>query len=120
MRASFGLLIALSLAVPARGAELGKQTRTAVKWPECYCTDSQGKRVDLEEEICLTVDGRTFLARCGMSLNNPIWRKVKDGCEPKPLSLLERLYRSEPVLDACLVDPHVPIAEPRAGEDRQG
>ena len=46
----------------------------------CYCTDTQGDRVELGEIICLHVDGRTFTAQCQMSLNNPMWRKISDGC----------------------------------------
>lgn len=51
-----------------------------VKWPECYCTDTSGARVELGETICLTVDGRSFQARCEMMLNNPMWREVGSDC----------------------------------------
>ncbi|PRY26868.1 hypothetical protein CLV78_101972 [Aliiruegeria haliotis] len=47
---------------------------------DCYCTDSTGSRVELGEMICLHVDGRMFMARCEMSLNNPMWREVSEGC----------------------------------------
>ena len=47
---------------------------------DCYCTDSSGGRVELGEKICLHVDGKSFMAQCQMSLNNPMWRKVSDGC----------------------------------------
>jgi len=50
------------------------------KTVDCYCTDSAGGRVELGEEICLYVDGRAFMARCEMSLNNPIWRDTGRGC----------------------------------------
>ena len=50
------------------------------KWPDCYCTDSTGARVELGETICLSVDGREFLAQCQMSLNNPMWREMQSGC----------------------------------------
>lgn len=46
----------------------------------CYCTDSQGDRVELGEVICLSVDGRSFTAQCQMSLNNPMWRELYEGC----------------------------------------
>ena len=58
---------------------------------DCYCTDSNGARVELGETICLQVDGRMFMAQCQMSLNNPMWREVQEGClssglqQPKPL-----------------------------------
>lgn len=47
---------------------------------DCYCTDSSGGRVDLGETICLQVDGKMFMAQCQMSLNVPMWRKIRDGC----------------------------------------
>lgn len=47
---------------------------------DCFCTDTQGARVDLGETICLYVDGRAFMAQCQMSLNNPMWREVSEGC----------------------------------------
>lgn len=47
---------------------------------DCYCTDTQGLRVELGETICLFVDGRAFMAQCQMSLNVPMWREVRDGC----------------------------------------
>lgn len=47
---------------------------------ECYCTDKTGGRVELGDLVCLNVGGRIFLARCEMSLNNPMWREVTDGC----------------------------------------
>ncbi|MEO0912294.1 MAG: hypothetical protein AAFY59_04795 [Pseudomonadota bacterium] len=47
---------------------------------DCYCTDKTGDRRELGELVCLDVDGRLFLARCEMSLNNPMWREVADGC----------------------------------------
>lgn len=56
---------------------------------DCYCTDSTGGRVELEEVICLYVDGRAFMARCEMSLNNPMWRPTGEACVSS--SLIERL-----------------------------
>ncbi|MXQ07547.1 hypothetical protein GQ651_06780 [Alphaproteobacteria bacterium GH1-50] len=47
---------------------------------ECYCTDTQGSRVEIGDEICLFVDGRAFMALCDMSLNVPIWRDTGVGC----------------------------------------
>ncbi len=46
----------------------------------CYCTDSEGDRVEMGEIICLTVNGRSFTAQCQMSLNNPMWRELNEGC----------------------------------------
>lgn len=47
---------------------------------ECFCTDSQGARVEIGEMRCLNVTGRLFMARCEMSLNVPMWREQKGGC----------------------------------------
>ena len=47
---------------------------------ECFCTDRSGARVELGETICLMVDGRAYLARCEMSLNNPMWRDTGSEC----------------------------------------
>ncbi|MFK5997501.1 MAG: hypothetical protein QM492_05275 [Rhodobacterales bacterium] len=51
-----------------------------VKWPDCYCTDKTGARVELGTMVCMKVDHRDFIARCEMSLNNPMWREIKQGC----------------------------------------
>ncbi len=47
---------------------------------DCYCTDTQGERIEVGETICLQVDGRMFMAQCQMSLNVPMWREVSPGC----------------------------------------
>ncbi|MEO0991966.1 MAG: hypothetical protein AAFX00_13595 [Pseudomonadota bacterium] len=52
---------------------------------ECYCTDSQGARVELGQMICLNINGREFMAQCQMSLNNPMWREVETGCPAQSL-----------------------------------
>ena len=52
----------------------------SVKWPECFCTDRSGARIELGETTCLSVDGRTYLARCEMMLNNPMWREIGSSC----------------------------------------
>lgn len=62
---------------------------------DCYCTDTQGARVELGEKKCLFVNGRAFVALCDMSLNVPIWRDTGEGClssslEPSPS---ERLFQ---------------------------
>lgn len=49
-------------------------------YPECYCTDSQGQRVDMGKTACLTIGSRRVLARCDMSVNNPTWREESEGC----------------------------------------
>ena len=83
-------LLALSVAV-AIASPLAAQNDEA-KWPDCYCTDRTGTRIELGQTICMRVDGRSFTARCEMSLNNPMWREVGDGClsselpQSKPLT----------------------------------
>ncbi len=71
---------------------------------ECYCTDKNGGRVELGQEICLFVDGRAFMARCEMSLNNPMWRETGDSCES---STLERLKAFEPVPNSGSIDARI-------------
>ncbi|MGG7566405.1 hypothetical protein ACQ5SO_09620 [Rhodovulum sp. DZ06] len=56
-------------------------------YPDCYCTN-RGARVEMGALSCLRVGGEEFTARCGMSLNNPAWRRVRDGCDPGPTALL--------------------------------
>lgn len=70
MKRIFILLFALAPALASAQA----------KTVDCYCTDKTGARVEMGETICLQVDGRSFMAQCQMSLNNPMWRKVSDGC----------------------------------------
>jgi hypothetical protein len=53
---------------------------------ECFCTDKTGSRIELGQTICMQVDGRMFMARCEMSLNNPMWREQGDGCLSSSLS----------------------------------
>lgn len=48
-------------------------------YPECKCSN-RGEMLPMGALVCLNVDGKTFLARCEMSLNNPTWRHVQDGC----------------------------------------
>jgi hypothetical protein len=71
------LLMIASGPALADGAIPAELTSTA---PECYCTDRDHNRVELGQVICLQVNGRMFTARCEMSLNNPMWREVNEGC----------------------------------------
>lgn len=83
------------IAAPA----LADVTSPSGKTVDCYCTDSQGARVELGETICLHVDGRMFLAQCQMSLNNPMWREVQQGCLSSELR--------QPPLQSSGVDPKI-------------
>lgn len=73
MRTLFAILL---LAAPA----FADVTTPSGKVIDCFCTDTQGSRVELGETICLYVDGRAFMAQCQMSLNVPMWRNVGEGC----------------------------------------
>ncbi|MEM8979363.1 MAG: hypothetical protein AAGD04_07755 [Pseudomonadota bacterium] len=59
------------------GTISGAQTAT---YPDCYCTDSKGNRVEIGDAACLVIGTRAVLALCDMSLNNPIWRYQEDPC----------------------------------------
>ncbi len=72
-----------------------------VKWPDCYCTDRTGARVELGETVCMYVDGRSFTARCEMSLNNPMWRDIGDSCLSSRNGLPQSL---DPAFDAGAVN----------------
>lgn len=50
------------------------------RYPDCFCTDSTGKRIEIGQTTCLQIGSQTFTAQCGMSLNNPTWRRISDGC----------------------------------------
>ena len=70
------MLLCALCAAPAAADVTSPSGRTV----DCYCTDATGARVELEQLTCLTVGGRTFLARCAMSLNVPIWRDTGEDC----------------------------------------
>lgn len=87
----------ISAAVPALAdANIGGKT------VDCYCTDRNGARVELGETICLSVDGRMFMAQCQMSLNVPMWRETAEGCLSS--SLRQSL---KPTGDTGLVDTNI-------------
>ena len=98
------VLILLALGAPA-AADVSAGGRTI----PCYCTDSRGERVDLGREVCLVVDGRAFMARCEMALNNPAWRDTGAGCVS---SGLERGAQPRgPALEPGAVDAEVGAPE---------
>ena len=72
-----GILVSTLFAVTSLA---GLADQANVNWPDCYCTDTSGARVELGETVCLTVDGRTYKARCEMMLNNPMWREIGSSC----------------------------------------
>ncbi len=95
------ILIA-ALAAPAFADVKGKDGRIV----ECYCTDTQGARVELGERICLFVDGRAFMAQCDMSLNVPIWRDTGEGCVSSSLGQ-PKLQFSKPAVQSFPIPAHL-------------
>ena len=81
MKRVFMIPFAVCLAAAPAAADIEYNGRTV----DCYCTDSTGGRVELGESICLFVDGRAFMAKCEMALNNPIWRDTGEGCHSSSL-----------------------------------
>jgi hypothetical protein len=48
----------------------------------------EGRIFNQGDMVCISVDGRTRLARCGMLLNNASWNFIDDGCPTAALTLL--------------------------------
>jgi hypothetical protein len=77
------LFVAAVVTTPANSQTFEPPTATeGYSSSESYCSN-QGHRVEVGDLSCLRVNGRVFLARCGMSLNNPVWRMVQDSCPPE-------------------------------------
>ena len=66
--------------LPADDGYTPPKPKKGFRYPDCFCTDSQGKRVELGRMTCLQIGSQQFMARCDMSLNNPTWRRVSEGC----------------------------------------
>ncbi|MEL6424013.1 MAG: hypothetical protein AAFQ33_01020, partial [Pseudomonadota bacterium] len=64
----------------AAGADGVKRNAATGEPIECFCTDGGGDRWELGDVICIDIYGRSFLARCEMSQNNPTWRDLREGC----------------------------------------
>ncbi len=77
------IALILGLFAPPAAAQA---TYPSGKPVDCYCTNTQGKRVELGQTICMEVGGRLFLAQCQMSLNVPMWREVQQGCQTSMLN----------------------------------
>lgn len=48
---------------------------------DCSCLN-RGERVLLGDMTCIKVGEREFTAQCMMTLNNPSWHYVEEGCRP--------------------------------------
>ena len=64
----------------AQGGYNPPKAKEGFRYPDCFCTDSQGERINLGRTACLQIGSRQVTARCAMSLNNPAWRQVSEGC----------------------------------------
>lgn len=51
-------------------------------YPPCYCTDSQGNRVEVGQMACLQIGSRQVMSRCEKARNLVIWRHQTEGCSP--------------------------------------
>lgn len=81
------LLIVFALLMSAQaGAEEHSQQfvppppKEGYSYPDCYCTDSQGRRVEVGQMACLTIGQRQVLSRCEQASNLTIWRHQSEGC----------------------------------------
>ncbi|GLQ34121.1 hypothetical protein GCM10007939_04040 [Amylibacter marinus] len=84
-----------------------------VQWPDCYCTDKTGQRLELGQVICLQVGGREFLARCEMSQNNPMWRELSGSCLSSDLRPIPTLPQSrQNSLHAGFIHPEITTPKP--------
>lgn len=70
------LILLAALSAPAAA----QTPAPGVEWPECYCTDSRGERVEVGQRACLIVNGNAFLATCEKALNVTTWRDTGEGC----------------------------------------
>ena len=74
------LILAVLVAAPASSQTFESvPAKEGYSYSESYCSN-RGHRVEMGDLSCLRVDGRVFLARCDMSLNNPVGRTVQDSC----------------------------------------
>lgn len=67
-------------AIPAQGGYNPPKPKEGFRYPDCFCTDSAGQRIEIGKTTCLQIGSQQVLARCAMSLNNPTWRRLQEGC----------------------------------------
>ena len=85
-----GIALALAAALAAAPAAAGEdgggtvlpQAKEGHSYPECYCTDSRGRRVEVGEMACLRIGDRRVKSRCTKVRNLVIWRHSAEGCKP--------------------------------------
>jgi len=75
----------LSILLSAGGLVLGGSLPSSIALGHvdrpCPCSYPGGV-AQQGETVCLNIDGRQVLARCGMVLNNSAWRVSGERCEP--------------------------------------
>ncbi|MHA3913405.1 hypothetical protein [Halovulum sp. GXIMD14793] len=86
MKPPIAALMVLAIGAGPATAQTEKRGLSLVSKIDCYCTDTQGTRREMGEEICLYVDGRAYMARCVMALNTPFWKDIGDGCPSASLA----------------------------------
>ncbi|MGF1502371.1 MAG: hypothetical protein ACFBSD_11200 [Paracoccaceae bacterium] len=67
---------------PAAGGYSPPPAKSGHSYPECYCTDSRGARVEVGETACLQIGSRQVTSRCEKARNLVIWRHQSEGCAP--------------------------------------
>ncbi|MTI17340.1 hypothetical protein E1162_08805 [Rhodobacteraceae bacterium RKSG542] len=74
------LSMLVGLTMPAGALEFRPPpAKDGFSYPECYCTN-RGIKVELGDYSCLTIGSKQVFAQCQMSLNNPMWRTIQEGC----------------------------------------
>ncbi|MFV2003283.1 MAG: hypothetical protein ACC619_09920 [Paracoccaceae bacterium] len=99
------MLIPAALAAQSLVVAAGEDGAPRSEPYDYFCTGSNGERYELGEVICIRSSScqPVWLAKCDMSLNNPMWRKVQDGCPvagvsaPPQRSLLARIHALQPL-----------------------
>ncbi len=112
--------ILVMIAGPALAQDRPATQRSAEFEPmpgvDYYCTDASGERREMGDVICVVAGCQTWLAKCGMSTNTPVWRKVQDGCPGASLDngIGDKFRILDPTPDARAVDPQIssPETEP--------
>jgi len=86
---SLAAAAALAVAAPAGAEEPRPGAGTVLPpakeghaYPECYCTDSRGQRVEVGQLACLQIGQRQITSRCEKARNLVIWRHQEEGCAP--------------------------------------
>ncbi|GMG84865.1 hypothetical protein LNKW23_40810 [Paralimibaculum aggregatum] len=81
-------LAAFCLSAPAGAGErlaggyVPPKPKEGYSYPECFCTDSQGRRVEIGQMACLHIGSRQVMSRCEKARNLVIWRHQTEGCAP--------------------------------------